>query len=229
MKKCVELELSRSHVVLTETWQSFELAGLLRNRDVQAQFCHVIGSRGLRIMVNSDICQANRVQWLGLTITHWEPDPLIYLPFIDYVLGQGIQIRSVSMAGIDPFYRWIRWADAVVVAMCLAGIGVGGWIHRQTILSRGIAQRALIKRDQAELNRLHIRNANSAMIGRLKRGVDWVRTREGVVLRLEVGSRNASVASVCHVDAFGTATDSADVDMNPIADGWVSVYASKLD
>ncbi|NBV83798.1 hypothetical protein EBR57_06740 [bacterium] len=116
MKKCVELELSRSHVVLTENWQSFELAGLLRNRDVQAQFCHVIGSRGLRIMVNSDICQANRVQWLGLTITHYEPDPLIYLPFIDYVLGQGIQIRSVSIAGIDPFYRWIRWADAVVVA-----------------------------------------------------------------------------------------------------------------
>jgi hypothetical protein len=222
--------LSQREVVVSEGFVRFDLGVLLRDREVQVQFCDLVGSNRVSISVNPELCRSKKVSVFGMAIPSWEPDPLIYMPFIDFLATQGLSIGEVTMGGARPFRQWIKWGDRAIGVGLILGALMGWKIQKMSEFLAGTVSNRAFKIQQMELNRLHIRNANLGMVARLKLGIDWVRGHNGHVLEFHISSANGVANAVFPSEELNRIRDDSPwIDAVSISDQWVSVYASKLD
>ena len=230
MLRYFEIGLSQREVVVAEGFVRFDLAALLRDRDVQAQFCELVGRNRVTISVNPELCRPKILTVAGMSVESLEPDPLIYMPFIDFLFTQGLPIAAVLMGGERPFRQWIKWGDIGVGVLLILGFLMGWRVQRMSdVLAISVADREL-KFHQIELNRLHVRNTNLGMVTRLKLGTDWVRGHSGHVLGVRISSSNGVADAVFPTEEMTRIRDESPwIDSIPITDQWVSVHASKLD
>ncbi len=222
--------LSQREVVVSEGFVRFELAVLLRDREVQGQFCDLVGSNRVSISVNPELCRSKKVPVFGMAIPSWEPDPLIYMPFIDFLTTQGLSIGEVTIGGARPFHQWIKWGDRVIGVGLVLGVLMGWKIQKMSELLADTVSNRAFKIQQMELNRLHIRNANLGMVARLKLGTDWVRGHNGHVLEFQISTVNGVANAVFPTEELNRIRDDSPwIEAVSISDQWVSVHASKLD
>lgn len=231
MLRYINIFLSKEMVAVDGVVASVQMSALFRDRDSQDLIIAAIGRRGIMIHLNDELCHPKTMEIAGVAIPYFEPDPLVYLPFIDFITVNGISIRGVTRNGVYPWHRVVRWGDGVIAIVCVCVIGLLFPLHDRIAKLESVADANALRISRDALNVQHIRQSNQDLLNRVKRGIEWVRSGSGQVIQFQIEDQGeARLDAVFPIEELGRSVVASPwVDIVPLNDQWVSVHVTKLE
>jgi len=229
LRKCV-LSLSSTRVNVLEPMASWETVRLIHDRLLQAELTDAIAGRSVILDLDSTVCSPTQVSRWGRIWTVFTPDAMLYLPVMDILASHSVSVKSVRLAGKNPWKRWTQVADGLAVLGVVMGIGTGLVLHQQKGHLSDRLDQLRQASQQRQVNLSHRRSMNERLLTRIHTEIDRVKNCEGIVVQLtatEARVETDAVMGLADLQRFRDST--TEVDSVPVGDQWVSVHAVQLE
>lgn len=228
MLRCIKIRVYSEFVRIDSMGEDIRLATLLRDQDCQERVLATIGTLRVWIDLSRELCSDRSRVVGGITWNEVDPDPLVYLPIIDFLSAYGKKIARVSIDGVAPFSKLIRAFDVGMAAVVIGVLSVAVILNRTNDnLNLKVADLAA-KLQRESANQRHIQTGNQSVLDRVARGIDRIRSLEGHLIQLEFINGQLSIDGVIPYDE-NTVNSSETIDVLKLTDNWASIHVSNVE